>query len=149
MQRTRSPFVVWSQSLRNWLVVLSFTFDFVQNGGWLHIYAEGSMWEYYAPIRPFKLGAASLACRHNKPIVPIGFSFRKPGWIRKHIFKQEVAITLNVGEPIYPDERLGEQERRIDLTTRVHNAVCVLADVDPKENPYPPIFDHSKRADVK
>ena len=31
--------------------------DLLNNHGWLHVYAEGSMWEYYAPIRPFKRGA--------------------------------------------------------------------------------------------
>ena len=123
--------------------------DSIERGEFLQVYAEGSMWECYPYIRPFKLGAASLACRHNKPILPIGFSFRKPSWIRKNIFKQEVAVTLTMGEPIFPDENLGEQERRIDLTTRVHNAVCLLAGIEPKDNPYPPIFDHSKRADIK
>ena len=123
--------------------------DSIERGEFLQVYAEGSMWECYPYIRPFKLGAASLACRHHKPILPIGFSFRKPSWIRKNIFKQEVAVTLTVGEPIFPDENLGEQERRIDLTTRVHNAVCLLAGIEPKDNPYPPIFDHSKRADIK
>ena len=123
--------------------------DSIERGEFLQVYAEGSMWECYPYIRPFKLGAASLACRHNKPILPIGFSFRKPSWIRKNIFKQEVAVTLTVGEPIFPDENLGEQERRIDLTTRVHNAVCLLAGIEPKDNPYPPIFNHSKRADIK
>ena len=123
--------------------------DSLDRGEFLQVYAEGSMWECYPYIRPFKLGAASLACRHHKPILPIGFSFRKPSWIRKNIFKQEVAVTLTMGEPIFPDENLGEQERRIDLTTRVHNAVCLLAGIEPKENPYPPIFDHSKRADIK
>ena len=123
--------------------------DSLARGEFLQIYAEGSMWECYPYIRPFKVGAASLACRCNKPILPIGFSFRKPSWFRKHILGQEVAITLNMGEPIFPDENLPEQERRIDLTTRVHNAVCYLADVNPKENPYEPIFNNSKRVDTK
>lgn len=123
--------------------------DSLERGEFLQVYAEGSMWECYPYIRPFKLGAASLACRHHKPILPIGFSFRKPSWIRKNIFKQEVAVTLTMGEPIFPDENLPDQERRIDLTTRVHNAVCLLAGIEPKDNPYPPIFNNSKRVDIK
>ena len=121
--------------------------QYLNNGGFLQIYAEGSMWECYPYIRPFHTGAASLACRLNKPILPIGFSFRKPSWIRRHIFKQEVAITLTVGEPLFKDENLPEGEQRIDLTKRVHNAVCLLSDVDPKENPYEPVFNNSKRID--
>ena len=121
--------------------------QYLNDGGFLQIYAEGSMWECYPYIRPFHTGAASLACRLNKPILPIGFSFRKPSWIRRHIFKQEVAITLTIGEPLFKDENLPEGEQRIDLTKRVHNAVCLLSDVDPKENPYEAIFNNSKRID--
>ena len=121
--------------------------QYLNDGGFLQIYAEGSMWECYPYIRPFHTGAASLACRLNKPILPIGFAFRKPSWIRRHIFKQEVAITLTIGEPLYKDDNLGEGEQRIDLTKRMHHAVCLLADVDPKENIYEPIFNKSKRID--
>ena len=123
--------------------------DSLKRGEFLQVYAEGSMWECYPYIRPFKTGAASLACRNNVPILPIGFSFRKPSWIRKHIFKQEVAITLTIGEPLFKDENLKEGEQRIDLTKRVHNAVCLLADVDPEKNIYPSIFDNTKRIDVE
>lgn len=121
--------------------------QYLNDGGFLQIYAEGSMWECYPYIRPFHTGAASLACRLNKPVLPIGFAFRKPSWIRRHIFKQEVAITLTIGEPLYKDDNLGEGEQRIDLTKRMHHAVCLLADVDPKENIYEAIFNKSKRID--
>ena len=122
--------------------------QYIKDGGWLQVYAEGSMWECYPYIRPFHKGAASLACRLNKPVLPIGFSFRKPSWIRKHIFKQEVAITLKIGEPLYKDESLSESEQRIDLTKRVHHAVCLLSDVDPKENPYEEIFNNTKKVNI-
>ncbi len=118
----------------------------LENGGWLQVYAEGSMWEYYPYIRPFKLGAFSLACRYNKPVLPLGFSFRKPSWIRKHIFKQDAAITVTIGEPIFKDDSLPESEQRIDLATRTHEAICKLSGLKEGENLYPPIFDHNKRA---
>ena len=123
--------------------------QYLNDGGWLQIYAEGSMWECYPYIRPFKTGAASLACRFNKPILPIGFSFRKPSWLRRHLFNQEVAVTVTVGKPLFKDERLKESEQRIDLTERAHYAVCLLADVNPKDNPYEAIFNNSKKAEEK
>ena len=119
----------------------------LENDGWLHVYSEGSMWEYYPYVRPFKLGAFSLACRYNKPVLPLGFSFRKPSWIRKHIFKQDATITVTVGEPIYKDDSLPEAEQRIDLATRTHQAICKLAGLQSGENLYPPIFDNNKRAE--
>ena len=65
----------------------------LRDGGWLHVCAEGSMWEYYAPIRPFKRGAAFLACENDKPIIPMAFSYRKPGWIRCRLFHQTACFT--------------------------------------------------------
>ena len=120
---------------------------YLEEGGWLHIYPEGSMWEYYAPIRPFKAGAAYFACSLNKPVLPLAYSYREPGWIRKHIFRQIACLTLNIGEPLFPDPELGGREQREELTVRCHEAVCRLAGIDPKENIYPPVFDDSKRVD--
>ncbi len=115
--------------------------------GWLHIYPEGSMWEYYAPIRPFKRGAAHIAVDTNKPILPLGFSYRKPGWIRKHIFRQIACFTLRIGEPLFPNPALNPKKREKDLTIRCHDAVCRLAGIEPEDNLYPPLFNDSKRID--
>lgn len=121
--------------------------ELLKAGGWLHIYAEGCMWEYYAPVRPFKRGTAFFAIRNDKPILPLGFSYREPGWIRKHIFHQIAKLTLTIGEPIYADKTLPEEEREQDLTIRAHDAVTRLAGIDPEKNLYPPVFNHSKRVD--
>ena len=121
--------------------------DYLNNGGWLHIYAEGSMWEFYQPIRPFKKGISYFSVKHDKPIMPFAYSYREPGWIRKHIFKQIATLTLNIGEPIFPDRSLPEAEAEKDLLTRSHEAVCRLAGIDPKENIYEPVFNDSKRID--
>ena len=126
-------------------------FDAVKNllnsGGWLHIYPEGSMWEYYAPIRPFKIGAAYFACQHNKPIIPLAYSYRKPNWLRRKLFHQIACFTLNIGEPIYPNESLPIKEREKDLIVRSHDAVCVLAGRDPKQALYDQVFNKSQRVD--
>ena len=118
----------------------------LEDKGWVHIYAEGSMWEYYAPIRPFKLGAAYFAIKANKPILPLAYSFRKPNWFRK-IFGQIATFTLHIGEPLYAKEGLDFQDAQIELTTRAHDEVCKLAGIDPKENIYKPVFSGDKRID--
>ena len=119
----------------------------VREGGWLHVYPEGSMWEFYQPIRPFKTGAASLACKFGKPVIPMGFSYRKPGFIRKKIFRQAACFTLNIGEPVYANGGLGRREQAEDLTARCHAEVCKLAGIEPEKNIYEPIFNNSKRID--
>lgn len=121
--------------------------DLLQSGGWLQIYAEGSMWEYYAPIRPFKRGAAYFALRNHTPILPLAYSYRKPGWIRRHIFRQIACFTLNIGEPVFPDKTLCGKKQEEDFVKRTHEAVCRLAGIDPGKNLYPPLFDHQKRVD--
>lgn len=114
-------------------------------GGWLQIYSEGSMWEYYRPVRPFKKGAARLSVMFEKPLVPMAFSFRRPGWIRRTIFRQTALFTLSIGEPLCPDASLGVREQEEELCQRSHEAVCRLAGIDPSENIYPPVFQNNKK----
>ena len=118
-----------------------------EDHGWLHIYAEGSMWEYYQPIRPFKRGAAMMAVSNDKPIIPLGFSYREPSWIRKTIFHQPGVFTLHIGEPLFPDESLKPKDREKDLTIRANKAVCALVGIEPYKNIYEPVFNDSKRID--
>ena len=113
----------------------------------LHVYAEGSMWEFYRPVRPFKTGAAYIACRYGKPVLPLAFSYREPGFIRRKIFRQQGLFTLRIGEPLFADPALGREEQRVELTRRMHGAVCALAGIDPKENVYPPVYENSERVD--
>ncbi len=121
--------------------------DYLNHGGWLHICAEGSMWEYYQPIRPFKRGAAFFAVKCDKPVVPMAYVYRKASWIRKLLFKAPADFTLRIGEPIYPDKTLKSTEAQTKLLTEAHAAVCRLAGIAPEKNLYPPIFDHTTRVD--
>ena len=115
--------------------------NLLNDKGWLHIYAEGSMWEYYRPIRPFKTGAAYLAIKNNKPILPIGFSYRRPGFIRRKIFKQIALININVGKPIMINNNLDLKNNTNELTKKIHKEVCDLAGIN--NNLYGPIYDES------
>ena len=117
------------------------------NKGILQIYGEGSMWEYYQPIRPFKTGPAKFACMCDKPLLPCAFSYRKPSWFRKHIMRQEAAITLTIGAPLHADKSLSKRDQELDLTKRAHEMVCYLAGIDPSENIYPPIFSKNEKVE--
>lgn len=117
----------------------------LEEKNFLHIYAEGSMWEYYTPIRPFKRGAASIAIKNNVPLLPMAFSYRKPNWIRRKIFKQLALFQLNIGEPLLPNPDLEKTAQIDDLTIRAHEAVNYLAGFE--KSVYPPLYDHSKKID--
>ena len=119
--------------------------DLLGSGEWLHVYPVGSMWEYYEPIRPFKRGTAFIACDNDKPILPLAFSYREPGWLRKKIFRQIACFTLNIGEPLYKNAELSKKEQTDDLTRRSHDEVCRLAGIDPEKNLYGPLHDKGSR----
>ena len=120
---------------------------YLNDGGWLHIYPEGSMWEFYRYIRPFKKGIAHFARMSDKPIVPMGISYRKPGWIRRAIFKQKACFNLCIGEPLFLNPNLSGPEQEVDLIKRCHFAVTSLVGLTEEENVYEPIFNNSKRID--
>ena len=119
----------------------------LSGGEWLHIYAEGSMWEYYAPIRPFKSGVGYFSATTKKPVVPMAFSYREPGLIRKKIFGQTALFTLTIGDPIIPNASLSRRDCENDVIRRAHEAVCRLSGTEPEENIYPPIFNNNERVD--
>ena len=121
--------------------------ELLLNKGWLHVYSEGSMWEFYQPIRPFKEGAAYYSIKTNKPILPLAFSYRKNGFIRRKIFNSPASITVSIGEPIFPDLSKPFKEEKERLTIECHDAVCKLAFINPEDNIYPKIYNNSKRID--
>ncbi len=136
-----------SEGIRALHAMSSQTCEHIKTGSWVHIYSEGSMWEYYMPIRPFKDGAAYYAVACDRPLLPMAFSYRRPGWIRRVIFKQIALLDLHIGEPLLPNKDLPYEERKMDLLLRSHRAVCELAGIKPEENLYPPVYDHSRRID--
>ncbi len=119
--------------------------ELLRNKQWLHVYPEGSMWEYYAQIRPFKKGAAHFAIKYDLPILPMGYSYRKAGWLRRKVFHQPAKLTLSIGEPLFINKDLQVEEQKKYLIIRMHKAVCELSKVD--HNLYEPIYNNSKRID--
>ena len=73
------------------------------------IFPEGSRGEP-DKIKPFRNGAARFSLALNKPIVPIFIygSFR--AWPRGKIFMRPCRITINILEPIYPNDYISEDK---------------------------------------
>lgn len=168
LKRTDIHFLSWAENLRgpsrnlvklvggipipedtgpvflSWYRLIS---KYLQEDGILHIFSEGSMWEFYKYIRPFKEGASHFAMKNNKPILPLAFSYRKNGWIRTKIFHSPASLTLTIGSPILPNQDLSLAEGKEDLTIKTHDEICKLAGILPSKNLYPPIFENNKRVD--
>tara|TARA_B100000401_G_scaffold120565_1_gene78803 strand:- start:2289 stop:3011 length:723 start_codon:yes stop_codon:yes gene_type:complete len=73
------------------------------------IFPEGSRGEP-DKIKPFRNGAARFSLALNKPIVPIFIygSFR--AWPRGKVFMRPCRITINILEPIYPNDYISEDK---------------------------------------
>jgi 1-acyl-sn-glycerol-3-phosphate acyltransferase len=109
---------------------------------WIHAFPEGSMFYYFQPIRPFKKGVFTMACRYNLPVIPMAFSYRKPCFpftlvnlLRSLIGNRKLPmITLRIGEPLLPDAELPRKEAAQKLRRECHDAVLRLAGIS--DNPY-------------
>lgn len=95
----------------------------LDDGQWLHIYAEESMWYFYQGVREFRNGASYIACHNNKPILPLSISFRPATGLCKLWKKDYPNVNVTIGEPIFPNENLPIEERIKDLTKRSHDIV--------------------------
>lgn len=81
----------------------------LQRGDFILIYPEQSMWWNYRKPKPLKPGAFKIASRNNVPIVPVFITMNDSDMIGKDGFPIQ-EYTVNIGEPIYPDENLTERE---------------------------------------
>ncbi len=97
----------------------------LDEGKWLHVFAEGSMWYFYPAIRDFHRGAAVFAVKHKVPLFPIAISYREPRGLYR-LFKKYPNLTVNIGEPLFPDDSLNPKEAALDLTTRARRSVMTL-----------------------
>ena len=105
----------------------------VKEKRWLHIYAEGSMWFNYVPIRPFKKGAFIFAYDNKVPILPIVFTYRKPTGIYAWFKDKEPLVTLRIGELQYPDYNLDKAHSVDELRDRSRTLIMKMAGIESEE----------------
>lgn len=80
---------------------------------WLHIFPESCRWEFYEPIRPFKIGAFKMAYKYQIPVIPCVLSYREPKGIYKIFKLNHPLITINIGKVILPNSENGETKNEI------------------------------------
>lgn len=81
----------------------------LQKGDFILIYPEQSLWWNYRKPKPLKNGAFNLASRNNVPIIPIFITMEDSDTIGEDGFPVQ-EYTININEPIYPDENLSKKE---------------------------------------
>ena len=107
----------------------------LDEGKWLHVFPEGSMWFYYPDIRPLKPAVFKFAVEHNKPVVPFVFTYRKRTGLWK-LFGKNPLVNLHVGEPILPDLTLDKKEAIDKLHKEAYHIMQVMAGINPDDPTY-------------
>ena len=110
---------------------------------WFHAFPEGSRFDYFHSIRPFKKGVFTMAYRYNVPIIPLALSWRKPHFpftlvnrLRAALGRlQPPMVTIRIGEPLLFDPNLPRKEAVQKMRKECHEAVIRLAGIT--NNPYP------------
>ena len=81
----------------------------LQNGDFILIYPEQSLWWNYRKPKPLKDGAFKLAVRNNVPVIPIFITMEDSENIGSDGFPIQ-EYTVNIKKPIYPDKEISEKE---------------------------------------
>lgn len=106
---------------------------------WIHIFPESCSWRYYAPIRPFKMGAFNMAYRYSLTVIPMVISFRpRTGW-RRWFCKGEPLLTIHVGDPIVPNPNAPRKEEASRMRNLAHQTMLDMAGI--VSNPWPSSID--------
>ena len=109
--------------------------EVLENNEWLHVFPEGSMWFYYPDIRPLKPAVFRFAVKHNKPVIPMAYSFRPRKGIMR-IFSKNPLADLHIGEPILPDTTLPPKEAVIKMHKEAYRVMQELIGVKPGDPTY-------------
>lgn len=115
--RTIGGIPVPTKDLRGMIAFKNAFEKLLKENKWIHFFPEGSLWFYYPDIRPLKPAVFELACKFNKPIIPIGFSFRKRRGLYK-LFWNMPCVDVHIGEPLLPNNNLPMNERIKELHSR-------------------------------
>lgn len=89
----------------------------LQKGDFILIYPEQSMWWNYRKPKPLKPGAFKMAVRNNAPVIPIFITMQDSDKIDDEGFPIQ-EYTVNIEEPIYPDERLTSKENEENMLNK-------------------------------
>lgn len=107
-----------------------------ENGKWMHVYPEGSMWFFYPDVRPFKKAVFTYAVKYDKPLIPIAMSFRPRRGLQK-LFSKKPLVDLHIGEPMYADKSLSPAEAAAKMQAdayKIMQQMCGIVPGDPTYN---------------
>lgn len=93
----------------------------LQNGDFILIYPEQSLWWNYRKPKPLKDGAFKLAAKNKVPILPIFITMEDSNLIEDNGFPIQ-EYTVNILPPIYPSGGLTERENANNMRKENYEA---------------------------
>ena len=81
----------------------------LQNGDFMLIYPEQSMWWNYRKPKPLKKGAFTFAARNNVPVLPCFITMEDSDILDDDGFYVQ-EYTIHVAKPIFPDKNKNRSE---------------------------------------
>lgn len=110
--------------------------EYARRKMWFIIFPEAVRWDMYAPIRPFKRGAFSMAYKYDRPVIPFVYTFRKRRGIYRLFGRKDYpCVTLHVGEPIWFDKSANRKDELERVCREAHEAMERMAGIE--VNPWP------------
>ena len=104
--------------------------EFNRRKYWFLIFPEAARWDAYKPLRPFQKGSFTMAYKYNKPLLPVSISFReRTGIYRLFGSKDEPLLTVNIGEPVFPDTSAPRKQEVDRLRDVCHDRMAHLAGI--------------------
>ncbi len=90
------------------------TYTLLEEGHFVLIYPEQSMWWNYRKPKPLQPGAFHFAAKANVPVLPCFITMRDTDTIGEDGFPVQ-AYTVHIGKPIYPDAEKSLKDRTQEM----------------------------------
>lgn len=111
-----------SQNKQTMRKFLRSTNELLQEGNFVLIYPEESMWWNYRKPRPFQNGAFRFAVKNKLPVVPVFITMQDSNQIGTDGFPIQIH-TVHIEKPIYADPNLDEKQN-IEQMKQQNYAIC-------------------------
>ncbi len=99
-----------SSNMKTMRKFTSATNQLLQEGNFVLVYPEQSMWWNYRKPKPLKPGAYSFSVKSNVPVLPCFITMRDSDRVGDDGYPIQ-EYTIHIGKPIYPDASLSHGKR--------------------------------------
>jgi len=130
-----------SSNLRTMRKFVRATDKLLQDGHFILIYPEQSLWWNYRKPKPLKSGGFSMAAKNNVPVLPCFITMQDSNVMGKDGFYVQ-EYTIHISKPIYPDP---ERSYRENIQFLMDENYAVWKDIYEKEYGLPLTYETEEK----